>query len=503
MTFRGVVAALESGTRDRDTFDELARAALAEGEEEAALQHLLPEAERSRESLLWQWAGLLQRSLDEHELAIQSFAKAAELAPNDAGIAHGQARVALEAGLDAVDPFLRASALAPSDAGVLLGLAAARNAVGEGALAVEELRALVERAPAWTAGHEQLAQLLATLGEKEKATETLERAITRFPRQQALWSTLFRIDVLREDYGALRRDIDRAEAAGMPDSVVAIHRAIAAAELDVEPLPDALFKVEAPDADRQLAVWRLRHLLRVGMIEESVPLIDRRLASDGASSLWPYASLAWRMAGDDRSTWLENDPRLVQVTDLTSTLPPLGKLKDVLRSLHVAKGEYIDQSVRGGTQTDGPLLSRIDPTIRRLRQAIVGAVESYIAQLPEPDPRHPLLSQRRDRRVRFSGSWSVRLRGGGRHANHVHPQGWISSALYISLPPHPAADPEDAGWLTLGEPPADLGIDLPPWRKIEPKVAHLVLFPSWMWHGTVPFSEGERLTVAFDVRPPI
>jgi hypothetical protein len=75
--------------------------------------------------------------------------------------------------------------------------------------------------------------------------------------------------------------------------------------------------------------------------------------------------------------------------------------------------------------------------------------------------------------------------------------------LYISLPPHPAADPEDAGWLTLGEPPADLGIDLPPWRKIEPKVAHLVLFPSWMWHGTVPFSEGERLTVAFDVRPPI
>jgi hypothetical protein len=24
-----------------------------------------------------------------------------------------------------------------------------------------------------------------------------------------------------------------------------------------------------------------------------------------------------------------------------------------------------------------------------------------------------------------------------------------------------------------------------------------------MWHGTVPFSEGERLTVAFDVRPPM
>jgi len=28
------------------------------------------------------------------------------------------------------------------------------------------------------------------------------------------------------------------------------------------------------------------------------------------------------------------------------------------------------------------------------------------------------------------------------------------------------------------------------------------LFPSWMWHGTVPFEHGERLTVAFDVGVP-
>jgi tetratricopeptide (TPR) repeat protein len=497
------MAAIESGTSDLDTLDELARAALAEGEEEAALQLLIPAAARFREPMLWQWAGLLQRALDDHDSAIQSFANAADLAPNDPGIAHGQARVALEAGLDAVDLFLRALALAPKDGAVALGLAAARNSVGEGALAAQELRALVERAPAWTAGHEQLAQLLSTLGESERATETLERAIARFPRQQALWLALFRIDVLREDYRALQRDIDRAEVAGVPASALAVHRAIAAAELDTAPLPDALFKLEMPDADRQLAVWRVRHLLRVGAMEKALVLIDDELASDRAYSIWPYASLAWRLAGDERSHWLEGDPLLVQVIDLTSALPPLSELADVLRALHLAKGEYVDQSVRGGTQTDGPLLSRIDPTIGRLRQAIVGAVESYVAQLPEPHPRHPLLSQRRDRRIRFSGSWSVRLRGGGRHANHVHPQGWISSALYISLPPRVSSDAEDAGWLTLGEPQAELGIDLRPWRKIQPKAANLVLFPSWMWHGTLPFSEGERLTVAFDVRPPI
>ena len=108
----------------------------------------------------------------------------------------------------------------------------------------------------------------------------------------------------------------------------------------------------------------------------------------------------------------------------------------------------------------------------------------------------------RDRRRRFAGSWSVRLRGAGYHANHVHPQGWISSALYVALPEKRPGDAPEAGWLTLGEPQAALGLDLPPTRMVEPVAGRLVLFPSWMWHGSRPFVEGERLTVAFDVAPP-
>ncbi len=503
MNFGGFMAAIESGVRDLDTFDDLARAALAEGEEQAALKQLIPAAECSREALLWQWVGLLQRSLDEHQAAIVSLGQAAALAPNDPAIAHARARVALEAGLDAVDLFLRARALAPNDGSVALGLAAARNAVGDGELAADELRQLLERAPAWTFGHEQLAQLRSTLGHQERATESLERAIAQFPRQESLWSTLFGIDVLRDDYQALQRDIARAERAGVLPSALAVHRAIAAAELEEETFPEALFKVDPAESGDQLGLWRIRHLLRVGAMSEAISLIDSELDSERAWSIWPYASLAWQLTGDQRFTWLQRDSQLVQVLDLTATLPPLEQLGEVLRALHVAKGEYVDQSVRGGTQTDGPLLTRIDPVIRRMRAAIISAVETYVAHLPPSDRHHPTLSRRRDRRIRFSGSWSVRLRGGGHHANHIHSQGWISSALYISLPPRARSDPADAGWFTLGEPQEQLGISLPPWCKIEPKPGHLVLFPSWMWHGTVPFAEGERLTVAFDVRPPI
>ncbi|MBL0001330.1 MAG: hypothetical protein IPO97_10290 [Sphingomonadales bacterium] len=117
--------------------------------------------------------------------------------------------------------------------------------------------------------------------------------------------------------------------------------------------------------------------------------------------------------------------------------------------------------------------------------------------------RPPTIGPRRDQPVRFAGSWSVRLAGKGFHANHVHPAGWISSALYVALPERGPDDSPNAGWLALGSPEAGLGLDISPTRLIEPKPGRLVMFPSTMWHGTVPFDAGERLTVAFDVAPPM
>jgi hypothetical protein len=165
----------------------------------------------------------------------------------------------------------------------------------------------------------------------------------------------------------------------------------------------------------------------------------------------------------------------------------------------LAVQQPLEQSLRGGTQTDGPLFSRIEPEIRTLRAAIVETVQTYIAQLPSVDASHPLLGVPRAP-VRFAGSWSVRLTDSGYHANHVHPAGWISSAFYVALPEGLGGE-DSAGWLTLGE-AGEIGVDLPPLRMIEPKPGRLVLFPSTMWHGTRPFTAGERLTVAFDVARP-
>jgi hypothetical protein len=119
-----------------------------------------------------------------------------------------------------------------------------------------------------------------------------------------------------------------------------------------------------------------------------------------------------------------------------------------------------------------------------------------------PDPAHPVRRHPPPARPRFAGSWSVRLCDAGFHVSHVHPQGWFSSAFYVAVPSEREAGPAPAGWLALGAPPVDLGLKLSPWRTVEPKPGRLVLFPSTLWHGTLPITGGERLTIAFDLAPP-
>lgn len=487
---------------DEEAASDLAAKALETGDEAAAIPSVRAAAERLANPTLWQWTALLQRSLDEHETALESFAEAARLAPADFKIAHGRAHAAMEAGLDAVALFEHARSLAPGNGALLIGQAAAEAAVGRGELGAERMRRVLENTPMWIYGHEQLAQLLSTLGRGAEATQSLEQAIARLPREPRLREALLNLELRRGNYGRLRDLVERTRAAGIQFPELAIYEAIQAAEHDGEVYPDALFGPASLPFSEMLDTWRVRHLLRVGEPAATLPILDNALSGPRSAELWAYAVTAWRMVGDPREQWLSGQAGLVQTFDLKDSLPPLDELSAFLRTLHVARGEYLDQSVRGGTQTDGPLFSRIDPIIRRVRSAIVAAVEEYRRNLPPVDPTHPLLGQPRDRPVRFAGSWSVRLGSGGRHSNHVHPQGWISSALYIALPGRAPDEPADAGWFTIGDPDERLGLSIGPSRTVEPVPGRLVLFPSYLWHGTVPFSEGERLTIAFDVRPP-
>ena len=69
---------------------ELARAALEHGTEEQAIPQVLAAAERLNDPLLWQWAGLLNRSLDvDRTTAFADEAAAQEIAMTSEDAAEG------------------------------------------------------------------------------------------------------------------------------------------------------------------------------------------------------------------------------------------------------------------------------------------------------------------------------------------------------------------------------------------------------------------------------
>lgn len=488
---------------DPNALAQRALQALDDGNEAELLPALASAAERVRDNaLLWQCTGLLYRGLDRHGEAVIAFDRAARLAPADAKIAQGRAQVALEAGLDAVALFDRARALNPGDGSVHLGMAAARLAVGDSAYAIAELDTLLAGNPGWGEGHATLARLRTMMGQGDIAMASFDRALAVQPRNAALWQSLVRTLIEGDLHMAALEAIPRGRAQLGDTAFLDANEAVARSETGDVTGADLLFARISHDNDEALAVHQVRHFLRTDRVERALPLIDRWIARPDAMLIWPNAAIAWRMVGDPRQQWLENDERLVSVIDMADRLPDLGELANTLCDLHRARAQPLDQSVRGGTQTDGHLLRRSDPIIQALRAVLIDAVEAHVARLSPIDPAHPTLRHRRDRMTRFSGAWSVRLAGAGHHANHVHPAGWLSSALYVALPDEEARGGGDAGWLTLGQPQEALGLDIPPRRMVEPRPGRLVLFPSWMWHGTRPFAKGERLTVAFDVALP-
>lgn len=469
------------------------------GEREA----LLPSLEAglrasSHDARLWHLHGLILRELERHAEALPSLRCAAQMAPQSVKIAHALARTLYEAGLPSVDSYARAVRLSPGDPELVSGLAAALAAEGRIHDAIAGLERSLSFTPQWVEGHASLANLRWTEGERNGFARSFDEALALLPQSLELRRQQISTLVHAQHWD----DALAAIAAGrqaIGDNII-FDANEAAILSEIGEFEDAAEKFErlADLPDTAVQVCHVRNLLRLNRSAEASTLIDSWLVTPDAPQFWPYASIAWRMTGDPRSKWLEGDPRFIGVYDIADRLPPLAGLAETLRRLHNFRGEHLDQSVRGGTQSDGNLFFHVDPMIVRLRDTIRAVVAEHVAQLPDRDEGHPLLAAPRNS-VHFNGAWSVRLSGGGYHANHVHPYGWISSALYIVLPPD--TDGEE-GFLTLGEPQAELNLDLPATKVVEPKPGRLALFPSWMWHGTRPFGAGERMTVAFDVAVP-
>jgi Flp pilus assembly protein TadD len=432
-----------------------------------ALQHR-PESRdlRLRRALLLEQQGSHEQSL----LELETLAREARDSPQL--LVHlGHALQHAGRTVEAETKIAAALEVWPTDVGLHALLAELRWQRGAGVAATTAIENAIEKFPGELKLRLVAADLLRNSGRAGQALGLLERGLALAPESPAFLTSV----------GVLLDDLDR------PREALPYLRAAAA-------------RAREPSQSKRNLIPTL---LRTAAAAEALALCEELSARNpDDQQLIAYQATALRLLGDARYSRLYDYARLVR----SYPLQPPAEFRDIaafnaafareLTALHHASQRPLSQSLRGGTQTQRNLPAG-NAIVAAFFSMIDAPIRDYIARLRDADA-HPV-DRRKAVSYRIGGSWSVQLQPGGFHVDHVHPQGWLSSAYYVELPS--AADESRAGWLKFGEPGVRLsgcGAE----HFVRPECGLLVLFPSYFWHGTVPFAEsGRRLTAAFDVIP--
>ncbi|MGE0719760.1 MAG: TIGR02466 family protein [Alphaproteobacteria bacterium] len=341
-----------------------------------------------------------------------------------------------ERAADALADFRHAVSIEPAHGPWRALLADALAESTDFAAAEGEWRAAIASSPPSGRLHAQLAATLAELGRMDEAEAEARRALDASPD-------------------------DPLAAMALAGVLLAGHR-----EVELALALARRARARAPRAAKPVAI----EAVALGMLGRHREAADMLALDRLIFGLRPPAPAPFADAAAFRAALLagiESDPTLTWEPAATTT--------------------------RGGYQTSN-LLRRDEPAFLALRRLIVGAVDRYRTARGD----HAWLKDF-PRQVSVY-AWATALSAGGRQLAHIHPSAIVSGVFYVAVPPSAATEAGD-GWIEFGRPPEIFAVPgEPPTRRVRPEEGAMLLFPSWLYHRTLPFEgEGRRVSIAFDV----
>lgn len=450
-------------------------------------------------------------ALGRHDEAVAFYRKQADASPENPVVAHALAMALASASKHAEAERAAQHVLkrGHKTAAVYFTHASSLIALGKLESAEAALRDCLRQEPRHIEAHDHLARLVwMRTGDSTQTTAMLDQALQRFQGDEALLAAKAAIlqgaGDPRGAYLCLAAAAEHAQAT----PALLVRAGLAALEFD----PAVALALAERALQRSPSATSPRNLLAAALLG----IGDARQALRHCEALLVNApddqylialqTTAWRLLGDERYDVFCDYAQLVfpqtlQAPSPWSDLPHfLADVKRSLERLHNPHGHpLLFQSLRHGTETTGDLTRHPDLVVQALFDAFDAPIRAYLAHIGSgSDP----LRRRNRGTYHFNGGWSVRLRSAGYHTSHVHPRGWISSAFYVDLPEGMADAATSDGCLAFGQPSIVTTPPLHTQHVVRPEAGRLVLFPSYFWHGTVPFhSEQTRLTVAFDAVP--
>jgi Flp pilus assembly protein TadD len=170
-----------------------------------------------------------------------------------------------------------------------------------------------------------------------------------------------------------------------------------------------------------------------------------------------------------------------------------------IREHSLFRWEPIGLAARNGGLTEDLLADRTPATLG-FEASLRRAIDDLRGRL-SLDPNDPFLQAIPGDGYEIN-IWATLCREGGNIDTHIHEESWLSGAYYVELPDDLGDDESDpSGWIEFGRPHAEVPFpEDATVRLVKPQEGLLVLFPSYLFHRTIPHrGDSHRISVSFDL----
>jgi len=173
-------------------------------------------------------------------------------------------------------------------------------------------------------------------------------------------------------------------------------------------------------------------------------------------------------------------------------------INDLMRDINDANTSQKAQAlIINGLQTSGNLFMLNFSSVKKIKEIIEKKIKLYREEFSDSE-EGVIKYWPKDFGIY---GWIITLKQGGELKPHIHKIGWVSSSIYLKRPKRKSLNDGDLKFSFDGAEYPSNGVSFP--EKIqEINKGDIIMFPSSIFHSTIPFSsDEERITLAFDVIP--
>ena len=399
----------------------------------------------------------------------------------------------------AVDLITRAIAIDPDLPEAHSNLGTALRDLGNLEEAVTSYHKALALKPDYADAHNNLGNALKDLGKPEEAVASYHKALNLKPDLAEAHNNL----------GNALRDLGKPEEAissyqkalNLKPDYVNAHNNLGLALRELGRLEDALQIFQSIDTPECYA-HVLECLFALGeydkFYEKQTASVRNNEINIRVAAVNAFAS--HQLNRSDPHPFCPTPLKFVRVCEpLDGVDDADGFLPDLMDDLQSREAiwEPPGKTTRHGFQTMSNLFKKPYGRLVELDRIIKDTIENY---------RFEFSSENCDfirffpKTLTLSG-WFIRLIKGGHQTEHIHSGAWLSGIFYLQMP---KCTDQEEGSIELGL----WGNDYPilnksyPKNRFYPKNGGIILFPSSLFHRTIPFhSDEERMSIAFDLRP--